>query len=69
MHDDQMAARYEYKVVELREKWLGGKLSGDKIEKVLNDHSADGWQLKNLTRAGGEVNLLRMWFTFERPVG
>ncbi|MGW3468927.1 DUF4177 domain-containing protein [Saccharopolyspora sp. NPDC000995] len=33
---------YQYKVVELREKWLGGKMSGDKLERVLNDHAADG---------------------------
>jgi hypothetical protein len=44
-----MADRYEYKVVELREKLLGGKMSGDKLQKVLNDHAAQGWQLKTIT--------------------
>jgi hypothetical protein len=52
MQNVQMAARYEYRVLELREKLIGGKLSGDQLEKVLNDHAAEGWQLKALTRAG-----------------
>jgi hypothetical protein len=42
----QMAALYEYKVLERREKLIGGKLSGHQLEKVLNDHAAEGWQLK-----------------------
>jgi hypothetical protein len=65
--------RYTYKVVEVREKLLGGKRSGDKLEKLLNDHAADGWQLKAITSAevkgrvgpGGVEGLL---VTFERPV-
>ena len=44
-----MAAAYEYKVVELREGMLGGKMSGDKLEKVLNDHARQGWQLRAIT--------------------
>jgi hypothetical protein len=36
----------------LREKLIGGKLSGDRLEKVLNDHAAEGWQLKALTEPG-----------------
>ncbi|SEO44612.1 DUF4177 domain-containing protein [Trujillonella endophytica] len=44
-----MAGRYEYKVVELREGLLGGKMSGDKLEKVLNEHAREGWQLKAIT--------------------
>lgn len=63
---------YEYKVVELREKFFGGKMSGEKLEKVLNDHAAEGWQLKQITGAdvkgrvgpGGVEGLL---VTFERP--
>lgn len=43
------AARYEYKVVELREGLIGGKMSGGKLEKVLNEHAAEGWQLKSIT--------------------
>ncbi len=66
--------RYEYKVLELREKLLGGKMSGDKLERILNDHAEQGWQLKAITSAevkgrlgpGGVVGLL---VTFELAVG
>ena len=69
-----MAARYQYEVVELREGLIGGKMSGDKLQKVLNDHAKDGWQLKAITSVevkgrvgpGGVEGLL---VTFERPVG
>jgi Domain of unknown function (DUF4177) len=44
-----MANRYEYKVIELRERMIGGKMSGDKLEKLLNEHAAQGWQLKAIT--------------------
>ncbi|GAA1384820.1 DUF4177 domain-containing protein [Pseudonocardia kongjuensis] len=40
---------YEYTVVELREGLIGGKMSGDKLERILNDHAAKGWQLKAIT--------------------
>lgn len=42
---------YAYKVVELREKMLGGKVSGEKLEQVLNEHAAQGWQLRAITSA------------------
>ena len=66
--------RYEYRVVQLRESMLGGKLSDDKLEKLLNNEADDGWQLKAITAAdvkgrvgpGGVDGLL---VTFERPVG
>jgi hypothetical protein len=66
--------RFIYRVVELREKMIGGKMSGDKLEKGLNDNAADGWQLKAITSAeikgrigpGGVEGLL---LTFERPAG
>jgi hypothetical protein len=69
-----VAARYQYEVVELREGLIGGKMSGDKLQKVLNDHARDGWQLKAITSVevkgrvgpGGVEGLL---VTFERPVG
>jgi hypothetical protein len=65
--------RFEYKVVQLRESLMGGKLSDDKLEKVLNGEAADGWQLKTITAAdvkgrvgpGGVDGLL---VTFERPL-
>jgi hypothetical protein len=64
--------RFTYRVVEVREKMIGGKMSGDKLEKVLNDNASDGWQLKAITSAeikgrigpGGVEGLL---LTFERP--
>jgi hypothetical protein len=69
-----MAERYEYKVLELREKMIGGKMSGDKLEKILNQHAGQGWRLKTITSAdvkgrlgpGGVEGLL---VTFERTVG
>ena len=66
--------RYEYKVLELREKLLGGKVSGGKLEGILNEQAEQGWQLKAITSAevkgrvgpGGVDGLL---VTFERPLG
>jgi hypothetical protein len=68
-----VAARYQYKVVELRERMIGGKMSGDKLEKTLNDQARDGWQLKAISAVevkgrvgpGGVEGLL---VTFERPI-
>ncbi|MCK6212041.1 DUF4177 domain-containing protein [Georgenia sp. EYE_87] len=65
---------YEYKVVQLREGMIGGKISADKLEKLLNDHARQGWQLKAITSTdvkgrvgpGGVEGLL---VTFERPAG
>ncbi|GAA4287299.1 DUF4177 domain-containing protein [Georgenia daeguensis] len=65
---------YVYKVVQLREGMIGGKISADKLEKVLNDHARQGWQLKAITSTdvkgrvgpGGVEGLL---VTFERPAG
>jgi hypothetical protein len=62
---------YEYRVVELREGLIGGKMSGDKLERLLNEHGTDGWQLKSITSVevkgrvgpGGVDGLL---VTFER---
>jgi len=64
---------YEYKVVEVREKMIGGKLSGPKVESLLNEHAQQGWRLKAITAAevkgrvgpGGVDGLL---VTFERSV-
>jgi hypothetical protein len=69
-----MADRYEYKVVELREKMIGGKMSGDRLQKILNQHAEQGWQLKTITAVevkgrvgpGGVEGVL---VTFERRVG
>ena len=67
-----MAPRFEYRVVELREGLIGGKMSGDKLEKVLNQHAREGWQLKAITSVevkgrigpGGVEGVL---VTLERP--
>lgn len=69
-----MPNRYEYRVIELREGMIGGKMSGDKLEKVLNQHAAEGWQLRAITAVevkgrigpGGVGGVL---VTFERAVG
>ena len=66
-----MADRHEYKVVEVREGLIGGKMSGNKLEKVLNEHAMQGWQLKAITAVevkgrlgpGGVEGVL---ITFER---
>ena len=66
--------RYEYKVLELREKMIGGKMSGEKLERILNEHAEQGWQLRTITSAdvkgrigpGGTEGLL---VTLERAVG
>lgn len=39
----------EYKVIEIREGLIGGKMSGAKLEGVLNEHAAAGWRLKAIT--------------------
>lgn len=67
-----MQQRYEYLVEEIREGLIGGKINGDRVQKVLNSKARDGWQLKTLTSAevkgrvgpGGTEGLLA---TFERP--
>jgi hypothetical protein len=69
-----VAERVEYKVLELREKLIGGKMSGEKLERILNDYAAQGWRLKTITSAevkgrvgpGGVEGLL---VTFERLIG
>jgi len=68
-----VANRYEYKVAELREGMIGGKMSGGKLEKVLNEHAQEGWQLRAITSVeikgrvgpGGVEGVL---VTFERQL-
>ncbi len=62
---------YEYKVVQVREGLIGGKMSADKLEKVLNEWAQKGWQAKAITSVevkgrigpGGTEGVL---VTFER---
>ena len=65
---------YEYKVVQIREGMIGGKMSAGKLESVLNEWAAKGWQLKQITSVevkgrigpgGVEGGLV----PFERPPG
>jgi len=68
-----VANRYEYKVAELREGMIGGKMSAGKLEKVLNEHAQEGWQLRAITAVevkgrvgpGGVEGVL---VTFERQI-
>ena len=69
-----MPERYEYRVVEVRESRIGGKMSGGKLEKLLNEHASQGWQLKAITSADvkGRVGPGRtegLLVTFERRIG
>ena len=68
-----MAGRYEYLVVELREGMIGGKMSGDKLEKVLNSHAREGWQLRAITSVDvkgriGPGSVEGLLVTFERSL-
>ena len=66
--------RYEYKVVQMREGLIGGKMSADKLEKTLNEWASQGWKVKAITTAevkgrmgpGGTEGVL---VTFERQIG
>jgi hypothetical protein len=69
-----MANRFEYKVVEVREGMIGGKMSGDKLEKMLNQHAHEGWQLRAITSVDvkgriGPGSVEGLLVTFERPTG
>jgi Domain of unknown function (DUF4177) len=66
--------RFEYRVVQVRERMMGGALSAEKLEDILNENAREGWQVKDITATevkgrvgpGGVEGLL---ITFERPVG
>ena len=66
--------KYEYRVLQVRESMIGGKLSPEKLERLLNDEARQGWRLKAVTSAdvkgrigpGGVDGLL---VTFERLIG
>jgi Domain of unknown function (DUF4177) len=65
---------YEYKVVQVREGLIGGKMSADKLEKLLNEWAQKGWQVKALTatevkgRIGpGATEGLLVTFERQRP--
>ena len=59
--------------LELRENRIGGALSGDKLEEILNDEAREGWMLKSITHADvkgrvGPGAVEGLILTFERPV-
>ena len=65
--------RFEYRVLELRENRIGGALSGDKLEEILNDEAREGWMLKSITHADvkgrvGPGAVEGLILTFERQV-
>jgi hypothetical protein len=62
---------YEYKVVEVREQfWSRGGMNGQKLQDLLNEHAAQGWQLKAITRTDVKGRVTRetegVLVTFER---
>jgi hypothetical protein len=65
---------YEYRVVQVREGLIGGKITPDKLEKLLNEHARQGWQLKAVTAADvkgriGPGSTEGLLVTFERQAG
>ena len=62
---------YTYKVVEVREKMIGGKMSGDKLENLLNQYAQQGRRLKAITSSDvkgriGPGSVEGLLITFER---
>ena len=58
--------------MEVREGLLGGKMSGKKLEKILNDEAKDGWLYKSMTAADvkgriGPGGVDGIHIVFERP--
>lgn len=64
--------RYEYLCIEVRESfWSRGGMDAGKLTQLLNDHAAQGWQVKAITRADVQGRVKRetegLVVTFERP--
>lgn len=62
---------YSYRVVEVREKMIGGRMSGQKLQDLLNEHARQGWRLKAITSTDvkgriGPGSVEGMLLTFER---
>ena len=68
-----MPERYEYKGVEVRERMIGGKMSGDKLEKLLNDHAsrlaAQGDYQRRHKGSAWTRGTEGLLVTFERRIG
>ena len=64
---------YEYKVVEVRENLWGGKMSGKRLEEILNEYAAQGWRRVDMTPGDvkgrvGPGSTEGVLITFERQV-
>jgi hypothetical protein len=62
---------FVYRVVEIREKMVGGRMSGAQLEDLLNQHAREGWKLKAITSTEvkgrlGPGGVEGMLVTFER---
>lgn len=65
--------RFEYTTAVVRSKMIGDRMDGSSIEKELDAHAREGWQLKSVTETevkgrigpGGTMGLLLI---FEREV-
>jgi hypothetical protein len=73
MRHSEIAQQVEYRVLQLRESMVGGSLSGEKLEGILNDEARQGWRLKSITHADvkgriGPGAVEGLILTFERPV-
>jgi len=42
---------FEYKVVEVRQKKMSGTMSAAMLQAALNEHAAEGWQVRAITSA------------------
>ena len=73
MRHNETVQRMEYRVLELRENRIGGALSGEKLEEILNDEARQGWGLRAITHADikgrlGPGSVEGLLLTFERPI-
>lgn len=64
---------YRYEVAELREAMFGGNVSGEELERMLNEHAQHGWRLTTVTSANvqcriGPDGVDGSLATFEREV-
>ncbi|MFF1810011.1 DUF4177 domain-containing protein [Streptomyces sp. NPDC058251] len=71
-HSHEQPLHVRDKVVTFRESLIGDALDSDKLEKVLNKHAEDGWQLKAITSADvkgriGPGAVEGLLLTLERP--
>jgi hypothetical protein len=60
-----LSSGYQYKVVQVREGLIGGKMSGDKLGKILKEQGSSGWQVKapSNVRAANRLRRISGWPT------